>query len=65
MAPLHLTQRAGHAQLELVANWRVTCGEEDLVALPPPYSVIIVVHVERKGISIQIAHLYLRACGNY
>ena len=24
--PLHLTQRGGHVQLELVADWRVTCG---------------------------------------
>ena len=52
-------------KLELVADWRVACGEEDLVALLPPYSIVVVVGVERKGISVPIAHLYSRACRNY
>ena len=43
-------QRAGHVQLELVADWRVACVEEDLVALLPPYGIAVVVCVERKGI---------------
>ena len=54
LAPLHSTQRAGHVQLELVADWRVACVEEDLAALLPPYGVAVVVCVERKGIRVPI-----------
>ena len=39
--------------------------EEDLAALLPLYGIIIVVCVERKGIRVTIAHLYLRACCHY
>ena len=47
--PLHSTQRAGHVQLELVADWRVACVEKNLATLLPPYGVTVVVCVERKG----------------
>ena len=52
LALLHSTQRAGHVQLELVADWKVACMEEDLAALLPPYSVAVVVCIERKGIRV-------------
>ena len=53
LAPLHSTQRLP----ELVADWRVACVEEDLVALLPPYGVAVVVCVERKGIRVPLEGL--------
>ena len=50
-----MAQRAGpHVQLELVADWRVTCVKEDLAVLLLPYGVAVVVCVERKGIRVPI-----------
>jgi hypothetical protein len=57
LPPLHLIRRVGHVQLELLADWKVACMEEDLTSLPPLYGVIIIICVKRKGISTPIAHL--------
>jgi hypothetical protein len=57
LPPLHLTQRAGHVQLELLADWKVACTEEDLPALLPLYGVVVVICVKGEGISPPIAHL--------
>ena len=57
-----VAQRAGHVQLELVADWRVACVEEDIAALLPPYSIAVVVCVERKGIRVPITR---GPAGNY